>query len=131
MPNHLFAYGTLRPGLAPDVVAALVAQLRVLGQGTVHGLLYDLGDYPGLLHDPTQESRVHGTVFELNGGEDLLRRLDDYEGFYPHAPAQSLFLRETATVTLADGGELDCWLYLYNHPPGTARLIPSGIYRRQ
>lgn len=134
MPSHLFAYGTLQPGLAPAaapaVVATLVTQLRVIGQGTLPGLLYDLGDYPGLLHDPTQENRVHGTVYELTGGDPVLHQLDDYEGFYPNAP-QSLFVRERATVTLADQTELDCWVYLYNHPPGNARLIPSGIYRRQ
>ena len=131
MTDYLFAYGTLQPGLAPGIVAALVAQLRVIGQGSIHGLLYDLGDYPGLIPDPTEENLVVGTVYELAGGASLLEQLDDYEGFYPNASAESLFLRERTTVVMTNGSECDCWVYYYNRPPGNARRIVSGIYRRQ
>jgi len=127
MSEFLFTYGTLQPGHAPAEIAQAVNQLRPVGEGVVNGALYDLGDYPGAILD-SASSAISGTVFELADDADLLRQLDDYEGFDPHAPRKSLFLRQLHPVRLATGQTLNCWVYVYNRKPDSARLVHDGIY---
>jgi gamma-glutamylcyclotransferase (GGCT)/AIG2-like uncharacterized protein YtfP len=128
--DYLFTYGTLHPGRAPEEVAAAVEQLRAVGEGFVRGVLYDLGDYPGAVLDPSSQQRIAGTVFELPEDDDVLRQLDEYEGFDPNAPGKSLFLRTRCPVALGSGRTLQCWIYIYNGTPEPARILASGIYRK-
>ena len=131
MSQHIFIYGTLRPGLAPDEIACAVEKLRIVGEGSVRGVLYDLGEYPGAVVSAAAHSRIHGMVFELPEDADVLRELDRYEGFNPEAVAESLFVREEQMVELLDGHALSCWIYVYNFEPVGARIIPEGRYREK
>ncbi|MGA2171196.1 MAG: gamma-glutamylcyclotransferase family protein, partial [Terracidiphilus sp.] len=114
MSDYLFTYGTLHPGHAPDEIAPAVEKLRPVGTGYVYGVLYDLGDYPGVVLDPTSNQKISGTVFRLSEDENVLRQLDEYEGFDQASPEQSLFLRTLRSVTLDSGETLPCWIYVYN-----------------
>lgn len=116
--RHLFAYGTLLPGLAPREMASVVEELRSLGEGFLFGKLYDLGSYPGAVIDPASAWLVYGTVYELPKDEEILRKLDAYEG--------SAFVRIEQMVTLAEGRILTCWVYDYQGRPGEDRWIESG-----
>jgi gamma-glutamylcyclotransferase (GGCT)/AIG2-like uncharacterized protein YtfP len=131
MSQYLFAYGTLQVGLAPRAMAPTVAKLRPVGEGSVQGLLYDCGDYPGVVLNSPTERKVFGTVFELPSGQDVWRVLDDYEGFNPASPEASLFIRVLQAVQLKAGGTLECWVYVYNRSVDGARLVDSGVYRRR
>ncbi|HEY8998307.1 MAG TPA: gamma-glutamylcyclotransferase family protein [Edaphobacter sp.] len=114
-PQHLFVYGTLHPDRAPAEMQHAVAHLTYFAKATITGELHNLGDYPGLsLH--REQNTIPGTVFTLPDDPALLAALDDYEGYLPHDPAASLFLRVIHPVTLEDGTRLDCWVYLYNQP---------------
>jgi gamma-glutamylcyclotransferase (GGCT)/AIG2-like uncharacterized protein YtfP len=128
MADHLFLYGTLRPDLARGELAALVQPLRSLGQATMRGRLYDLGPYPAAVLDDAADSQLVGQVVALPDDPALLARLDAYEGFDPHRPAESLYLRVRREATLGDGRVLDCWVYAYNRHPGAAPQVPSGDY---
>ena len=128
MSNNLFLYGTLLPEHAPGELALRLASLRRLGEGTVRGALYDFGEYPGAVLDANAGGSVYGTIFELPEDGELLRILDNYEGFDPMNMQASLFVRVLQPVTLADGETVQCWMYLYNRKPGDARRIPSGRY---
>jgi gamma-glutamylcyclotransferase (GGCT)/AIG2-like uncharacterized protein YtfP len=128
--QHLFIYGTLLPALAPAHLRDLVGQLRARGRGHVRGRLHDLGPYPAGVLDPSAATQVAGMVFRLPDEPAVLSQLDEYEGFDPQDPAGSLFLRVPVAVTLADGSELRCWMYVYNHDPGDAPLVPDGDYVR-
>jgi gamma-glutamylcyclotransferase (GGCT)/AIG2-like uncharacterized protein YtfP len=128
-PNHLFVYGTLLPGLAPAAVAEVVNRLRIVGPGMVRGRLFHLGSYPGCVIDSECESVVHGQVLEIPAPiEPVLARLDWYEDFVASDAAGSLFVRTTCDVTLADGGQIEAWVYVYNRDVSRARLIESGRY---
>jgi gamma-glutamylcyclotransferase (GGCT)/AIG2-like uncharacterized protein YtfP len=128
MSSYVFLYGTLLPGHAPEEIAPAVRKLRRLGEGTVHGVLYDLGKYPGAVLDKSAGARIHGTVFELPDDEALLSALDAYEDFAPGNEQASLFVRTLQPVTLVDGEILQCWIYVYNRDVSGARRIPGGRY---
>ncbi len=126
--DYLFAYGTLRPGHAPEEVADLVRRFEPVGKGTVRGTLYDLGSYPGAVLDGGSTRRILGTVFRLPAGNDILPRLDDYEGFDPQAPQRSLFIRRLYPVDLDGGRTLPCWIYEYNGAIESAVIIEGGTH---
>jgi len=131
MTHPLFAYGTLRPGLAPAEVAPVVAQLHPVAEAHLRGTLYHLGHYPGLVLTPVT-GKVNGIVFELPPDAQiafkLLAQLDLYEGFSPQSPADSLFLRVLHLVTLSTGELLTCWVYLFNQHPGSAPILEDGRF---
>src|SRR6266480_2953212 len=106
MSSYLFLYGTLQPDHAPAEIAPMVKELRRVGEGTMRGLLYDFGAYPGLVLDESADGCIYGTVFELTDDEELLRALDGYEDFDPENAQASLFVRAVQPVTLANGRAL-------------------------
>ncbi|HEY6488157.1 MAG TPA: gamma-glutamylcyclotransferase family protein [Terracidiphilus sp.] len=114
---HLFAYGTLQPGLVPPAIASAAARLRPLGEGYMFGKLYDLGAYPAAVIDPASAWIFYGTVFELPEDPGVLRALDAYEG--------DDFVRIAQLVTLTAGRVLDCWVYDYKGTPSEDRFIAS------
>lgn len=130
MPEYLFAYGTLQPGLAPTKIARIAAKLRPVGEGFVRGALYDLGGYPGAVADPAAKGKITGTVMELPDGEDVLARLDKYEGFNPQSPGTSEYIRERQIVELKAGGTVECWFYGYNRKPRDEDKVESGAWRK-
>ncbi len=131
MTEYLFAYGTLRPGLAPPQVAPLVQQFRPAGGGSVRGRLYDFGAYPGVVLDEAA-GLVRGEVFALPDPADaLLAAFDAYESCGPENDGTGLFRRCRATVRRDDGDDVPCWIYVFNRNlPVTAHLVPSGAWRR-
>lgn len=130
MSDYLFAYGTLQPGLAPTKIARVAVKLRPVGEGFVRGLLYDLGGYPGAVADPNANGRIIGTVMELPDGEDVLVRLDKYEGFNPQSPTTSEYIRERQVAELKSGRTVECWFYRYNRKPREADLVEGGTWGR-
>lgn len=129
MTKYLFLYGTLKPDAADSEIADVVRQLRKVGRGYVSGRLYDLGDYPGAIVDASSNSQVRGLLVELPD-ETMLEALDRYEEFDPSNPRQSLFVRTKTKVQLADGRNVQGWIYVYNRQPGNAPLIRSGHYAK-
>jgi gamma-glutamylcyclotransferase (GGCT)/AIG2-like uncharacterized protein YtfP len=130
MSQYLFLYGTLLPGQAPAELAEVISRLRPIGPGYIHGFLYDLGEYPGAVLAPPTGATISGHVFELPFDGDVLASLDEYEGFDPDNPEGSLFIRTKSLVTLQDGSQLECWVYLYNRDPKSAPLVVGGDYLR-
>jgi gamma-glutamylcyclotransferase (GGCT)/AIG2-like uncharacterized protein YtfP len=125
--NHvIFVYGTLLSGLRlhPCLKSAVL-----LGAGSVHAQLFDLGDYPGMICAPENEvSTVLGEVYAVS--EDLLQKLDEVEEVVPHDDAASLYVRRRiALVHPASGLPAEVWCYLYNRSVQTCFRIPSGDYK--
>jgi gamma-glutamylcyclotransferase (GGCT)/AIG2-like uncharacterized protein YtfP len=130
MSKYLFTYGTLQPGMAPREIAPVVERLRMVGEGSARGTLYDLGAYPGVVLDALSEHRVYGTVFELPEDDSVLRQLDTYEDYHPGSLESSLFVRAVSSVELVSGGALDCWMYVYNRRTDGACVVVTGRFRR-
>ena len=90
MMQHIFVYGSLSPDAAPPEVRDVVRQLRPIGLAHVRGRLYDLGDYPAAILDPSADVLIRGEVFEVPSIPGTFEALDRYEEFDPRNPAGSL-----------------------------------------
>ena len=107
----LFVYGSLRKGHAPPLIAETADKLEFFAEAFVYGKLYDLGKYRAIVLDG--EDKIFGQILELPDDEEVLDALDEYEGFEPNNPRQSLFVRKKTTAYFGDE-KLQTWIYEYN-----------------
>lgn len=126
MTDLVFFYGTLMSGFKRHGRERLDFMLELIGRGSIPAALFDLGIYPAAI--PASDSRVWGEVHRMTKPDEVLRELDEIEGFRPSEPDSSLYSRMEATVTLADGRVATAWTYFYNAPLGGAPRIESGDY---
>jgi len=130
MSEHLFVYGTLLQSEAPREIASLVKRLRSLGSAHVRGRLYDFGEFPGAILDPSSKTMIHGELVALPSDGRMLEQLDRYEECDPSDPKGSLFVRKKVRVEMANGSSREGWIYVYNKPPRKAKLVRGGDYVR-
>lgn len=141
--SYLLLYGTLRHGSEYYEEFALDERLTLLGECTVEGLLYDLGEYPGLRleseatgdagsgdGDASQAGRaepglVTGECYRVDD-ETVFPVLDAFEGYDPTDREGSLFVRRLVRL---DEPPVDAWTYVYNRDVGDATVIESGDWR--
>ena len=116
MNKHLvFVYGTLRRG-CPRSMSVRFPNSKFIAGAEVSGSLYDLGAYPGMLHNES-DSSVIGEVYEVD--DETLNKLDEFE-------ASSHYWRKQVEISLGTDRKL-CWIYephpdFYSH----RTLITSG-----
>ena len=97
----------------------LTGRATFVGEATAPGTLLALGRYPGAV---AGRGRVRGEIWRLATAE-LLRTLDDYEGYN--------FERTTTTATLASGRRVRAWIYRYRGRRDVrSTAIPDGDWRR-
>jgi gamma-glutamylcyclotransferase (GGCT)/AIG2-like uncharacterized protein YtfP len=116
---HLFVYGTLRSRYTNQYARRLAANATLLGEARVHGRLYDLGDYPGMLLSAAPDEWVVGELYELRDAA-LLTGLDAYEG--------DDFRRVSTTAMLGGGREVETCIYEYAGSPAESQRICSGDF---
>ena len=127
----VFVYGTLMRGFDHPMSRLLSAGADFLGPASCRGRLYMIAHYPGLLHSDDAAEIVHGELYRLRDVAELMAVLDDYESIGPGYPPPTLYLREKIAVTLADGGVVEAWTYIYNRPVDEAKRIVSGKFIEQ
>ncbi|WP_076998710.1 gamma-glutamylcyclotransferase [Variovorax sp. KK3] len=117
--RHVFVYGTLRRGGRNDIARFEPPPLFV-GYASVHGTLYDLGGYPGVVLDGS--GRVAGEVYAIT--ESLEAQLDRLEEVEPDGNGE--YIRREVRVRVGND-ELACLVYEI-HPSRIAgrRVIGSG-----
>ena len=130
MSQHLFLYGTLLPSEAPQEIASIVRRFRRLGSAHVRGRLYDFGEFPGAVLDPSSRTIIHGELVALPSDGRILQELDRYEEFDPSDPKRSLFVRKKTKIQMANGSSREGWIYVYNKSPKQAKLVRGGDYVR-
>jgi gamma-glutamylcyclotransferase (GGCT)/AIG2-like uncharacterized protein YtfP len=128
MLDRLFVYGTLMRGYDHPMARRLSDNADYLGTATMPGRLYKVAHYPGLIEAAAASDRVLGDVFRLHRPSELLAELDDYEGCGAGCEQPAPYRREIARVTLAAGGELEAYVYIYNFDVARLRHIPSGRF---
>jgi len=125
-PAYLFVYGTLLDK-QNEFGAYLNQNCIFYAEGRFKGILHDIGEYPGAVRGGS-DSFVYGKIFQMKNSENVLKLLDEYEGFGPDEIQPNLFLREPANVETNDS-VMECWIYLYNHSVEGLSVISSGKYR--
>lgn len=122
----LFVYGSLRPDMQNDMASRLSAESVSMGKIQVSGLLFDLGEYPGLIQAEAGRM-VEGYLLRLYS-LDTFDWLDEYEAYCPEDKNGSLFVRKQVLVRHGCK-ELMTNLYFYNKEIGSARLVESGCWK--
>lgn len=118
--EHLFVYGTLLRQSKTAMSSLLLSNSKFIDAATVQGILYDIGEYPGLILSNKSKDQVKGELFQLNNPDKLIKELDAYEG--------SEYRKVIASVYLKDGTTLKSWLYIFCLPTDTFTCIESGDY---
>ena len=111
--HRVFVYGTLRKGDCRFGIPSLVGVLHEEAELKGFDMLSINGSFPGLVSgEGTVKGEVH--VFET------FAELDRIEGFSEDRLGQSLYLRETVTVSTPEGN-MEASTYVFNQDPDSAR----------
>lgn len=115
MLEYLFVYGTLHTAKDgskhPDLKSA-----QFLGNAIVHGKLYLIDYYPGIVISSTDNHEcVRGEIYRLLDPAPILQKLDDYEECSPHFPSPHEYQRTSCIATLPDGSTIRTWIYTFQH----------------
>lgn len=117
--NHLFVYGTLRPGFTNPAAQLLHASADHLGPARIRGLLYRIAHYPGLVpSQATEDHWVKGDLYLLHSPDSTYAALDEYEG--------EEYRRTVLPVQFPSGAWQEASVYLYTQDLAGKPLIPSG-----
>jgi Uncharacterized conserved protein len=126
---RLFVYGSLRSGMHNEVFTFISSYFELEGMASVHGKLYDLGDFPGAVPS-TGKDQIIGELYRIEDEADFdwaMEQIDDYEGYVVSDGAASLFRREPVYVWFQNTSVI-AWIYWYNRPvTGNTRIL-SGDY---
>ena len=95
LKRYVLVYGTLRRGEQRDINSLLPTPL-FKGYGKTPGMLYHLGDYPGVRLGGSQF--VHGEVYQIC--PELERQLDEIEEVWPQQTGE--YTRQHVGVTFTD-----------------------------
>jgi gamma-glutamylcyclotransferase (GGCT)/AIG2-like uncharacterized protein YtfP len=98
-PTNIFVYGTLRRDPAHEMFHLLAKHARFVGNATVSGRLFDLGEYPGMI-SPDETHEVLGEIYEIDKDHwtDVVARLDKYEGCSSEDPPPHEYRRELVSA---------------------------------
>lgn len=128
MPTeYIFVYGLLRKGFSSPAREVLDDYTEFIGEATFQGKLYKIEWYPGVVPSENEENVVHGEVYKIIEREEVLSRLDHYEGCSPSDPKPHTFVRKQMQVNLKDE-EITAWIYLFDLPVDDMVQIRSGDY---
>jgi gamma-glutamylcyclotransferase (GGCT)/AIG2-like uncharacterized protein YtfP len=117
-PRHVFVYGTLRRGDVRDITRLQPAP-QFIGMGSVAGVLYDLGPYPGLLLGGA--GRVVGEVYAISA--ELERLLDEIEEVWPQQSGE--YSKRDVMVQLDEPAAGDArFCLVYEIDPGRLAACP-------
>lgn len=113
----LFVYGTL---MRDGPRHGLLADQRFLGEARTrpYYALFDLGEYPGLVHRPEEGRAIHGELYEVPASLiERLDRIEDAPSLFrlesiliadnPREVIAYFYQRDTVVFPLCEG---DCWV---------------------
>lgn len=136
----LFVYGWLMRGQERQGFLS-ADKARFCCPATMHGKLYAIGDFPGLVINSSVAVRsektvarsqsstisdkerqedgkpvvVHGELYEILDPVTFFETLDLIEGYWPDQPERSLFVRKLVPVE-TENGIVTAWVYILNLP---------------
>ena len=138
MTPDIFVYGTLMPtavgAYGRDQRQRLLAGAHVMGEATISGRLYDLGQYPGLVLSDDPGDEAYGVVLRLADPAAVFPWLDAYEGIRLGATGAGApdneYERVLRPVRLAGGTLLSAWVYACLAPVSPSAFIHGGRWQK-
>jgi gamma-glutamylcyclotransferase (GGCT)/AIG2-like uncharacterized protein YtfP len=73
---------------------------------------------------------IAGQIFELPDDPEVIKKLDEYEGFNPSRQQGNLFVRKRRLVNIDNGKRVWCWIYVYNRHPGNSPSVAGGDFSK-
>lgn len=126
---QLFVYGSLRSGFQHPAYAYISRYFSFIGNATVKGTLFDMGEYPAALPAHTNDYIV-GELYVLNNTDEFgwaFEQLDDYEGLHMEDNEPALYRREITTVYINDT-TTTAWVYWFNgNTTGKPQVISGDV----
>jgi gamma-glutamylcyclotransferase (GGCT)/AIG2-like uncharacterized protein YtfP len=128
MSQYLFVYGTLCRNAGHPMHQLLVRHAQFVGEGHFTGQLFRAGQYPAAVISSDPNDKVFGELYRLRSPQQLLSRLDTYEGCASSDPPPHQFVRRRLRVRLEGGAEKMAWVYLLNRVTPRFPRIASGRF---
>ncbi|MFI2743995.1 gamma-glutamylcyclotransferase [Zhouia sp. PK063] len=127
--NYLFVYGTLLSNFTVDSAKFLRENATLVGKAHIHGLLFDLGNYPGAVYLPHSNFSIKGEVYEIKKERfnKVFYELDNYEGLDPINEKQNEYIKDFVVANV-EGKEMTVITYLYQQSCNKLKLIDCGFY---
>ncbi len=122
--DYVALYGSLMRDEEAEDKPDVSSHVDFVGEATLRGDLYDLGDYPGLV--PGRGS-VRAELFKLKDRE-ALAKVDRFERYDAGNREQSLYIRRLVRMA---NPQLDAWVYVYNGDVSSAHAVKDGDWRRR
>ena len=119
----VFVYGGLMRSFNLHHYVAFAA---FVARATTRGLLYRVGQYPGMTDG---EGIVHGELYRFGDIAVALEVLDEVEDYDPLDTDGSLYVRSLRPVVTDAGSTLLAWTYLYNQDVKGLTLVRDGDWR--
>jgi gamma-glutamylcyclotransferase (GGCT)/AIG2-like uncharacterized protein YtfP len=132
MPDEfVFVYGTLRKEISSSMSKVLSSHCDFYSQGHMHGKMYELGGYPGVIESDNPEDIVYGDIYSIKNPATLFSILDEYEECSDSFRHPHEYIRKRMLISLAEKRSISAWVYIYNHDVTGLRRIKSGDYINQ
>lgn len=106
--RHVFVYGTLRRGDDNDI-NLLRPSPHFVGAGRVGGVMYHLGDYPGVWLNDASDYNTVGEVYAI--APELEKVLDEIEMIYPQQHDE---YSKRTVIALVGARHISCLFYEIN-----------------
>ncbi len=117
--QYIVFYGSLMEKYGKQDALGIRGKIQSIGQCELPGILYDLGEYPGLIQGV---GIVYGELFELTD-VGVLKQLDQFEHFFPEDCKNSMYIRTDIRLLKPD---IKAWVYIYNQNISDKSKISSG-----
>lgn len=124
---NLFVYGSLRSYFRSPAYDYIARYFDLIGDATVKGKLYDMGDYPAAVQD-ADGSTIKGELYRIKNEREFawaICQLDDYEGVLVEPNESPLYRREIVDVATDRSAER-AWIYWFNGDVNGMPQIASG-----
>lgn len=125
--KYLFVYGTLQSSFINEWSNFLNAHAQLMGNAHINGDLYKIDFYPGVIPNSNPESKVYGELYFSENMNEILEKLDEYEGCTTNDPLPHEFKRITIPVNI-NNEVIDGWCYVYTFTAESLIKIESGKF---
>ncbi len=129
--EYLFVYGTLLKDFDSYMSKFLDRNSEFIGPGYFNGKLFEISWYPGAILSEDISEKVYGHVFKIDNESKTFKILDDYEGIGDTTEHPNEYKRVLIEAYLDSKETINTWVYIYNLPTSSLKLIASGNYLKQ